>query len=720
MGSLTTTKEGVCMNNQMNTGKTGKRQIAAGLVIAGFILAIGGAAFGVSGYLSDFNARYGTTGTSLDTCNLCHTGTPRTASNLNAYGTAYMNSGYNFAAIESVDSDGDGYSNLAEIQARTFPGDASSHPVADATPPTVTGFIIPSTSSSLVVDITTFTATDNTGVTGYLITETAVKPASSATGWTGTAPTSYTFTTAGSKTLYAWAKDAAGNVSTVVVSASVTITLPDTTPPVVTGFTIPTTSSSLVVDITTFTATDNTGVTGYLITTSSTPPALSATGWTGTAPTSYTFTTAGSKTLYAWAKDAAGNVSTNIMNASVTITVADVTPPVVTDFTIPASSGTFNVPITTFTATDDTAVTGYLITEASAVPLATDTGWTGTAPTSYTFTTAGSKTLYAWAKDAAGNVSTNIMSASVTITLADATPPTVTAFEVPAAYGTLKVPITNLTAVDNTAVTGYLVTETSTKPSSGAAGWTLTPPADYTFTSAGIKTLYAWAKDAAGNISTNIMSASVTITVADTAPPVVTAFVIPSTSSSLIVPITTFTATDNVEVTGYFLTTTAAQPGASAQGWSATPPTSYTFDTAGSKTLYAWAKDAAGNVSAGKTDSVRIRVTITDRTPPVVTAFEVSEETTSLTVPITVFTATDNTVVAAYMVTTSSFRPSWFSTKWSPTPPDSFTFKYRGTKRLYPWVKDGAGNVSRKYTGGHNKVVIKAGEAERSTIRHEE
>ena len=45
----------------------------------------------------------------------------------------------------------------------------------------------------------------------------------------GDAPASYTFATAGSKTLYAWAKDAAGNVSTSR-SASVSITLQATVP----------------------------------------------------------------------------------------------------------------------------------------------------------------------------------------------------------------------------------------------------------------------------------------------------------------------------------------------------------------------------------------------------------------------------------------------------------------------------------------------------------
>ncbi len=200
-----------------------------------------------------------------------------------------------------------------------------------------------------------------TGVAGYLVTETSATPSASAAGWSATAPASYTFSTAGAKTLYAWAKDAAGNIS-APLSDTVTITLPDTTPPVVTGFALPANSNSLTVTITTFTATDASGVAGYLVTETSATPSASAAGWTATAPASYTFSTAGAKTLYAWAKDAAGNISAPLSD-TVTITLPDTTPPVVTGFVIPANSSSLIVAITTFTAADDTDVTGYLVTE---------------------------------------------------------------------------------------------------------------------------------------------------------------------------------------------------------------------------------------------------------------------------------------------------------------------------------------------------------------------
>jgi hypothetical protein len=57
------------------------------------------------------------------------------------------------------------------------------------------------------------TSTDNIGVTGYLLTETSSTPSSNAKGWSGTKPITYFFSTIGLKMLYAWVKDAAGNVS---------------------------------------------------------------------------------------------------------------------------------------------------------------------------------------------------------------------------------------------------------------------------------------------------------------------------------------------------------------------------------------------------------------------------------------------------------------------------------------------------------------------------
>ena len=668
-----------------------KKKTMVTMLVLTIMAGLVGTASAERSYLTSFNTTYGTSTTVLNSCNLCHPGGD--TGSLNSYANAYANANYNFAAIANLDSDGDGFTNAVEIAARTFPGDAASRPAAtDTTAPAVSGFAIPTSSTSLTVSITTFTATDSVGVTGYRVTETSAIPAASAAGWTTAAPASYTFASAGAKTLYAWAKDAAGNVS-APLSRTTTITLPDTTAPAVTGFTIPVTSTSLTVAITTFIATDGVGVTGYRVTESPAIPAASATGWSAAAPANYTFASAGAKTLYAWAKDAAGNVSAPLSDTT-TISLPDATAPTVTGFAIPPSATSLTVPITTFTASDNTGVAGYLVTETSTIPQPSAAGWSAAVPANYTFASAGAKTLYAWAKDAAGNVSAPL-SDTATISLPDATAPVVTGFAIPASSTSLIVAIT-LTATDNTGVTGYMVTENPATPTAAAAGWSAAAPASYTFASAGAKTLYAWVKDAAGNVDGAI--SGIVITVSDTTAPAITGFAIPATSESLTVAISTFTATDNTGVTGYMATENATAPAAAAAGWSAVAPASYTFASAGAKTLHAWVKDAAGNVGGAIAGTV---ITIpSDSQIPIIVTFEIPSRSLSRTIPVGAFTATDDVGVTGYIVTDSPVTPSLNSPGWSSTPPASYTFGSTtpgGIRRIHPlyaWVKDAAGNIS--------------------------
>ena len=127
-------------------------------------------------FLAAFNTSNGTT----YNCKVCHTQTtPTSPYARNQFGTDWANASIGnhsyviTTALANLDSDGDGFTNIVEIQANTNPGDPASHPTsgADTTLPVVTGFTIPSTSTTLNVPITTLTATDNVGVTGYLVNE---------------------------------------------------------------------------------------------------------------------------------------------------------------------------------------------------------------------------------------------------------------------------------------------------------------------------------------------------------------------------------------------------------------------------------------------------------------------------------------------------------------------------------------------------------------------
>ncbi len=685
-----------------------------------------------------------------------------------------------------IDNSADPDENDGRIYEMTLPESES-----DDEPPVVTAFNLPGTSASLTVPILTFTATDDVGVTGYLATESSSTPAAGASGWSASPPTQYSFASGGNKTLYGWAKDAAGNVSTAL-SDTVVITLSDTTAPTVTAFDLPATSTSLTVPILTFTATDNVGVTGYLATESSSKPAAGASGWSTSPPTQYTFASGGTKTLYGWAKDAAGNVSTALSDTvnistgsgqqqviesrvsassddaeqtsssgSVSLTSSDLElgadggkPQTVgmrfanlnlpqgativeayIQFTVDETdSGATSVVIrgqaadnaATFTSSNSNLTTRPLTT-ASATwepapwtvlgqagtdqrtpnlapiiqEIASRPGWVSGNALVILIAGSGERTAESFEGAAAAAPLLHLV--YQTGGSSDTTAPTVTAFDLPSTSTSLAVPILSFTATDNVGVTGYLATESSSTPAAGASGWSSSPPTQYSFASEGSKTLYGWAKDAAGNVST-ALSDTVVITLADATAPTVTAFDLPSTSDSLTVPILSFTATDNVGVTGYLATESSSTPAAGASGWSSSPPTQYSFASEGSKILYGWAKDAAGNVSTALSDTVVI--TLADTTVPTVTAFDLPSTFNSLAVPILSFTATDNVGVTGYLATESSSTPAAGASGWSSSPPTQYSFASEGSKTLYGWAKDAAGNVS---TALSDTVVIALG-----------
>lgn len=128
-----------------------------------------------------------------------------------------------------IDVKGTKYATSISLQPYTsavLMKDPNPTPV-DINAPVISSFSIPSTSTTLVVSNISLNVSDNVGVTGYLLSESNSKPTLTATGWSANKPSSYTFTSYGSKSIYAWTKDAAGNISSslradVVVLAPVT------------------------------------------------------------------------------------------------------------------------------------------------------------------------------------------------------------------------------------------------------------------------------------------------------------------------------------------------------------------------------------------------------------------------------------------------------------------------------------------------------------------
>jgi len=100
-----------------------------------------------------------------------------------------------------------------------------------------------------------------------------------------------------------------------------------------------------------------------------------------------------------------------------------------------------------------------------------------------------------------------------------------------------------------------------------------------------------------------------------TAPTAVSVVIDNGTDSTSNATVTlTHSATDDQAVTGYFVSESAVTPQAGDSGWdNYSTSVSYSFDnnTAETKTVNVWSKDAAGNVSGSVNDTIELQSAVT-------------------------------------------------------------------------------------------------------------
>ena len=169
---------------------------------------------------------------------------------------------------------------------------------------------------------------------------------------------------------------------------------------------------------------------------------------------------------------------------------------------------------------------------------------------------------------------------------------------------------------------------------------------------------------------------------ADTIAPTVTAFTVTTPINSLTIPITAFTATDDAGVTGYLITESAAVPGAGAAGWTGTAPITYVVAAAGSHTLYPWAKDASGHVSAVFATP---RIVVVDLTAPDTTLGAHPANPTNLTDASFTFSSPDGSATFECSLDGVTFASCTSAKSYTGLANGSHTFRVR--------AKDPAGNV---------------------------
>jgi len=165
-------------------------------------------------------------------------------------------------------------------------------------------------------------------------------------------------------------------------------------------------------------------------------------------------------------------------------------------------------------------------------------------------------------------------------------------------------------------------------------------------------------------------------------------------------------ATDDVAVTDYYASESAATPQASDSGWeSYQQSTAFTLSGSNSlgvfqRTVNVWFKDAAGNVSESVDASISLGVY--DTTAPNAVSVVIdngTESTSNATVTLTL-SATDDQAVTGYYASESAVTPQAGDSGWdnySTSVSYSFDNATAGTKTVNIWFKDAAGNVTQTH-----------------------
>ena len=390
-----------------------------------------------------------------------------------------------------------------------------------------------------------------------------------------------------------------------------------------------------------------------------------------------------------------------------------------------ASTNNLNVSIK-ISGSDAVNLTGFFITNEDEIPSSESSGWIEiknskkhTESRDYTLSAIEKNhTYYGFMKDGAGNIS-NKASASI---IYDVTKPIISSFNINSNSSSTSSTIVNLYfsgSDELSGIKGYYLSESSLTPSSTASGWqeisslkTISTSTQFNLSNPGspgtfTKTIYIWLIDEAGNIS-NRSSDSIDLTVKDQSAPTNPSITINngSTFTTTAEINLRISASDDVGVTGYYLSTSSSKPNGSEGSWksinsnqSFSQNISYTLSSYGTKTLYVWFIDSSGNISERASDSINFLDSEKPKNPSI-SINSGANSTTSSSVSLAL-SASDNSGVTGYYLSQNSSTPSSTASGWisvnsttSYSASVGHTISGSGTVTLYVWFKDQSGNVS--------------------------
>jgi hypothetical protein len=571
-------------------------------------------------------------------------------------------------------------------------------------------------------------AEGETAINGYYLSNRAETPEIDDSNWASIEPVkryvadrSFTLSSSlGEKAVYVWFKNSVGLISARV---SKTINLiEDKTPPEgsvnINHDDLATTSTAVTLYLS---ATDSFGsVAGYYASEESTTP-TSGSDWKRYSDhVSFKLSSSdGNRTVYVWFKDESGNISES---ASDSIYLDRVAPHGGTS----RDSENSNVGVTIIggenskthevkirvTGYDAVALTGYYISDSSNTPVADSQGWHELGSQAQNFTQEidytlpsgdGEKTVYVWFRDIANNISKRISDRVTVDTIAPAGSVTINNGD---RYARSSRVTLSLHASDTNGATGYYASESSTIPATNSNWKSYSNSVSFTLSGGdGNKTVYVWFKDAAGNIS-RVTSDMITMDATVPGGSVVINNGDHYTRSSRVTLKFTRSNSGN-DINAYYASESSTTPATNSNWRSYSNSVSFTLSGGdGNKTVYAWFKDAAGNISPAASDSIAL--TTADVTAPVLSSIKINSANTLTTNSRNVVVhikASDSIGVTGHYMSESSDKPSLSNAGWVSVASQTNTridhpFQLSagdGNKTVYVWLRDAAGNISDRY-----------------------
>jgi chitodextrinase len=301
----------------------------------------------------------------------------------------------------------------------------------------------------------------------------------------------------------------------------------------------------------------------------------------------------------------------------------DTTPPTApTNLTATAASGT-QINLSWTAATDNVAVTSYLVESCQGASCSTFAQIGTTAGTTFNATGLTAGTSYSFrvrATDAASNLGPYSAVATATTTAPDTTPPTAPSNLTATTISNVQINVAWTAATDNVGVTSYLVERCQGASCSNFAqiGTTAGTAMNVTGLTAG--TSYSFrvrATDAAGNLGSYSNVASATTTAPDSTPPTAPSSLAGTGTSNTQIGLTWTAATDNVGVTSYLVERCLGAACSNFAQVGTSTVTSFSDSGLTSATTYSYrvrASDAVGNL--GPYSNVATATTTSAPPPP--------------------------------------------------------------------------------------------------------